>query len=138
MILASSFVARNEVDNAIEKLKAEGFIRTDISVISEYGVNQQALKVGVVDWIGGFGVYDVPDDATYLAVGPITGAIVSYGRVRAALHSFGIEQGDSTKYKATLAAGQTLVTVHCDTKEWLAKARGIMQDTGASHIAEAA
>lgn len=138
MILASTFAVRTEVDKAIEKLKGEGFIRTDISIMSEFSASQIALKTDVVDWIGGFGMFEVPGEVAYLAVGPITGAIVSYGRVRAALHSFGIEQSDSAKYQAILSAGQTLVAVHCESKEWLAKARNIMQDTGASHIAEAA
>jgi hypothetical protein len=134
-----------------EALRSARFRQTDISVMYSDGV--QALRLresterpdvadendpgigSVLCGLSGIGAISMHDAGPYVCGGPVLATLVSHGSgLVATLRSLGIPDTSVTCFEDRLRQGELLLTVQCDDDEWVARARQILQDTGAEHV----
>ena len=136
-----------------EALRTARFRQTDISVMYSDGV--QALRVreaidetGVADdddceplgtllsGLSGIGAVSMYDAGPYVCGGPVLARLVSHGSgLVSTLQGLGVPDTALGCFEARLRAGGLLLTVQCEDDEWAVRARQILQDTGAEHVA---
>jgi hypothetical protein len=79
-----------------------------------------------------------------VAAGPIVAALAGLGAVGAlggiigALAGMGIPEYEARRYEGRIREGGVLLSVHCDTADWVPRARQVLIATGAQDIASAA
>jgi hypothetical protein len=71
---------------------------------------------------------------TTLAGMGVGGAV---GGLAGALVGMGIPEYEAKRYDGRVRQGGILVSVHCDNSEWVGRAKEILKQTGAEHIASA-
>jgi hypothetical protein len=155
---------RLAVEEALEHLRASGFRGTDVSVLfpdnqgtkdfaheknakAPEGVTTGAvaggITGGVLGWLTGIGALAIPGLGPFIAAGPIVAAIAGAGAVGAlggiigALVGMGIPEYEAKRYEGRIREGGVLMSVHCDSAEWVNRAREAMRETGAQDIASA-
>jgi hypothetical protein len=148
-----------------EALKAAGFRETDISVLySEHSGSKEfaheahtkapdgaaagaatgATVGGVLGYLAGIGLLTIPGIGPFLAAGPIVAALAGIGAAGAAggligaLVGLGIPEYEAKRYEGRLREGGILLSAHCDDSEWAARAKNILRQSGAEHVATAA
>jgi len=156
------YVSRNQVENAVDELKAAGFRNTDISVLfpenvgtkefahekdtkapegTTTGVVTGGVIGGALGWLAGIGSLAIPGVGPLIAAGPIIAALTGIGAggviggIAGALIGLGIPEYEAKRYEGRIKRGNILLSVHSDNREWTGKAKQILQDTGAEDIA---
>jgi hypothetical protein len=149
------------VDNAVDKLQAEGFRNTDISVLfpenegtkdfahkkdtkapegTAAGVGTGAVVGGGIGWLAGIGALAIPGLGPFIAAGPIMAALAgvgvggAIGGITGALIGMGIPEYEAKRYEGRVKEGGILLSVHSDNSEWTKKAKEILKATGADDI----
>lgn len=152
---------RPEVEKAIDLLRAAGFRATDISVLLPENLGNKDTGVegatkapegataggvsgatigGVLGWLAGIGTLAIPGIGPLIAAGPIVGALAGLGAGGAAgalvgaLAGYGIPEYEAKRYEGRIRKGGILVSVHSDDSEWTAKAKTILEETGADDV----
>ncbi len=155
---------RAAVEEAVEQLRAAGFRSTDVSVLfsdnqgtkdfahekntkapegATTGVAAGGLAGGVLGWLTGIGALAIPGLGPLVAAGPIVAALAGAGALGAvggmigALAGMGIPEYEAKRYEGRVREGGVLLSVHCDSADWVKRAKDMLHQTGAQDIAAA-
>jgi hypothetical protein len=155
---------REAAEGAVDRLLAANFRNEDISVLLQDNVGTKdfahekhtkapegatagAVTGGVVGGaIGaliGIGALAIPGVGPLIAAGPIIAALTGVGSggvvggFIGGLIGMGIPEYEAKRYEGRIKQGGILLSVHCDNADWAAKAKHVLQDTGAEDIASA-
>jgi hypothetical protein len=148
----------------LEALRAVGFRGTDISVLmpenvgtkdfvhkkdtkapegATTGVASGAVIGGALGWLAGIGALAIPGLGPFIAAGPIMGLLAgagaggAVGGVAGALIGMGIPEYEAKRYEGRVKSGGILLSVHCDSSEWVKRGKQILDRTGAEEIGTA-
>ena len=149
------------MDGAVAALRAAGFRSTDISVMSPENagtkdfVNVKATKApegattgggtgavlgGAAGWLAGIGALAIPGVGPFIAAGPIVAALAgagvggAVGGLTGGLVGLGIPEYEAKRYEGRVYKGGSLLSVHSDNTDWTARAKKILEETGAEDI----
>jgi len=159
------FNSRDQVDNAVDALREEGFRNSDISVLfpdksntkefahekstkapeaATAGAGSGAVIGGTIGWLAGIGSLAIPGLGPFIAAGPIVAALAGAGAggvvggLTGALVGLGIPEYEAKRYEGIVKEGGILMSVHVDDREWRDKASAILERCGAHGIDSAA
>ena len=152
---------RDQAEQAVDTLTANGFRSTDISVLlpenigtkdfahekntkapegATAGAGAGAVVGGTLGLLAGIGALAIPGLGPLIAAGPIMGALAGAGAGGAAggligaLVGMGIPEYEAKRYEGLVKSGHILLSVHCDNSEWVSKAKDILERTGAENV----
>jgi hypothetical protein len=155
------YASRAAVEHALDSLKATGFRNTDVSVLlpenlgtkdlgtekatkapegAATGAGSGAVLGGALGWLAGIGALAIPGLGPFIAAGPIVAALAgigvggAVGGVTGALVGFGIPEYEAKRYEGRVEKGGILLSVHCDSSDWVKKAKEVLGATGAEDI----
>jgi len=158
------YANRLEAEEAVDHLRRAGFRSTDVSVLfpdnqgtkdfahekntkapegSAAGVVAGGLAGGVLGWLTGIGALVIPGLGAFIAAGPILGALAGAGAVGTlggiigALIGMGIPEYEARRFEGRIRDGGILLSVHCDNRDWVRRARAVLHQTGAQDIGSA-
>lgn len=153
---------RLSVEEAVESLRSEGFRSADISVLfpdnkgtkdfahekntkapegATTGGLAGGIAGGVLGWLTAIGTLAIPGLGPVVAAGPIVAALAgagaggTVGGIIGALVGMGIPEYEAKRYRGRIREGGILCSVHCDSAEWVKRAKAIMERTGGQEIA---
>lgn len=161
IILFGTYESREQLETAIDIAKRAGFRNTDLSVLvpdsvgssepedQQPGAGSTArLGPGVVITGGGLGslvgagTLMVPGIGPTLAAGPILTALSKAQAERVVpdvmslLIGVGVPAGQAKRYQGFLQRGRILASLHADNAPWAARAKQVLEGTGAKNISE--
>ena len=155
------YVARNQAEEGVSALMAQGFSGDDISILMEDNQSSHQLahekntKVpegtttgataggvigGAIGLLAGLGALAIPGVGPLIAAGPIVAALAGIGAggtvggLIGALAGLGIPEYEAKRYEGLIKQGRVLLSVHCDNSDWVKRAKDILQRTGAEDI----
>jgi hypothetical protein len=158
------FKTYSGAENAVDTLVSSGFRSDDVSVL---GPDQRTTKElatekntkapegtttgvaaggaigGTLGLLAGIGALAIPGLGPFIAAGPIMGALAGLGAGAAAggligaLVGMGIPEYEAKRYEGRVKNGGILVSVHCDSSDWVSKAKDILKAGGGEDIASA-
>ncbi len=155
------YTHRTELENGIDQLRSNQFRHEDISVLMPHNDGNKelatelnskapegattggatgALVGGTLGWLLGIGALAIPGLGPFIAAGPImaalagVGAGAALGGVTGGLIGMGMPEYEAKRYEGQVKAGGILISVHCDDSEWAAKAKKILDTTGAKDV----
>jgi hypothetical protein len=86
--------------------------------------------------LSGIGAIAMRNDGPFMAGGPILATLSEPGHnLLSSLRGMGIPESLIERYGGRLKQGGLLLSVQCDDWEWADRARQILQQTGAVHVA---
>jgi Protein of unknown function (DUF3341) len=151
----------SSVESGVDAMQAAGFRSTDISVLfpenvgtkdfahekgtkAPEGATAGAVSGGVVGgalgWLAGIGAIAIPGVGPLIAAGPIIAALAGVGvggavaGIAGALIGMGIPEYEAKRYEGRVKEGRILISVHCDSRDWVKRAKDILHQTGAQDI----
>jgi hypothetical protein len=159
-------LARNvdQAETIVQSLKVSGFSNNDISVLmpdvsgtrdfahehhtkAPEAAAAGGAAVGVLGaalgWLAGIGSIAIPGLGPFIAAGPIMAALsgaglgAAVGGLAGALVGMGIPEYEAKRYDGRIRQGSILVSVHCDSSDWVSRAKDILKNTGAEDVASA-
>ncbi len=152
------------IESGVDALKNAGFRNTDISVLfpdnvgskdfahekgtkapegASTGAASGAVLGGALGWLVGIGALAIPGLGPFIAAGPIVaalagaGALGVVGGVAGALAGMGMPEYEAKRYEGRIREGGYLLSVHCDSSEWVSRAKDILEQTGATDVSSA-
>ena len=155
---------RAEVSDGIEALREAGYRNTDISALfpenagtkdfahekntkapegTATGAASGAVLGGALGWLAGIGALAIPGVGPFIAAGPIMAALAGAGAgavtggIVGALVGLGLPEYEAKRYEGQIRKGGILLSVHCDSSEWVKRAKEIMERTGAIEVSSA-
>jgi hypothetical protein len=155
------YAAAIDVEPAVDAMKRAGFTNTEISALCANGSGivdcarekntkapegaatggaSGAVIGGTLGWLVGIGNLAIPGVGPFLAAGPIMVALAgigvggTVGGLAGALIGLGIPEHGAKQYEDRIQGGATLLSIHTDDPERIAKAEKILENTGAQHI----
>lgn len=150
-----------QADAILRQLQADGFSGNDISVLmaDKGGTREFALqnstKVpegaaagygtgfavgGALGWLAGVGALAIPGVGPFIAAGPIMAALGGaaiggvVGTLTGALVGMGIPEFEAKKYEGKVKSGNSLISVHSESKDETTRAKEIFERAGATDI----
>ncbi len=153
---------RVSVEEAVEALRAAGFRGTDISVLFQdnqgtkdfaHEKNTKApegataggivggISGGVLGWLTGIGALAIPGLGPLVAAGPIVAALAGVGAAGAVggiiggLVGMGVPEYEAKRFEGRIKQGGVLMSVHCDSDDWVKRAKELLRRTGAEGVA---
>jgi hypothetical protein len=159
------YTSRQGVEAAVQALRDADFRGSDISILAPEnlgdirdigtvkstkapegaatGGTSGAVIGGVLGWLVGIGALAIPGVGPFLAAGPIMAALAgvgvgaAVGGITGALVGFGVPEFEAKRYETRLRKGGILLSVHADNHDWISRAKGILDRTGAEEISSA-
>jgi hypothetical protein len=159
------YPTRLSVETAIDRLRENGFLSSDISVLlpenlgpkdlvtekstkapegATAGAGSGVLIGGALGWLAGIGAFTLPGLGAFIAAGPLMAALAGVGvggvvgGISGALIGAGIPEYEAKRYEGRLTKGGILISVHCDKAEEIAHAKEILERTGGEDISASA
>jgi hypothetical protein len=156
---------RVRLEAGIDELRAQSFRHEDISVLlpqndsnKEFATEMNskapegattggatgAILGGGLGWLLGIGALAIPGLGPFIAAGPIMAALAglgvgaAMGGIAGGLIGMGMPEYEAKRYEGMVKEGGILISVHCDDNEWAARAKKILESTGARDISSAA
>jgi hypothetical protein len=156
------FKDRTDVERAVEALKAEGFMTSDISVLlpdtagsqefahtkatkapegAATGAGTGAVIGGALGLLAGIGALAIPGVGPLIAAGPIMAALAgigiggAVGGLSGALIGLGIPEYEAKRYEGFIKSGGILLSVHTDDSDSIAAAKLCLETCGGRDIA---
>jgi hypothetical protein len=156
--------SQSQAEQAVDALQSAGYRSDDISVLmpdqqsSEEFAHEKNTKApegtttgvatggaigGTLGLLAGIGALAIPGLGPFIAAGPIMGALAGVGAGGAvgglvgALVGMGIPEYEAKRYEGSVKDGGILLSVHCDNSDWVARAKKILEQTGARDISSA-
>jgi len=153
---------REQASNAVDSLRESGFRNTDISALLPENVGTKdfahekntkapegaatggvsgAVLGGALGWLVGIGALAIPGVGPFIAAGPImaslagAGAGAVTGGVVGSLVGLGLPEYEAKRYEGRIKEGGILLSVHCDSSDWVKRAKEVLEQTGAADIA---
>jgi hypothetical protein len=150
-----------DAENAVNGLKLAGFRNTDVSILlpqnegnkdlgmekstkapegTAAGAGSGAVIGGIIGWLVGAGALVIPGLGPFVAAGPIMGLLSglgvggALGGITGALVGLGIPEYEAKRYEGRVRKGGILLSVHCDSSEWVKTAKTILDQTGAEDV----
>jgi hypothetical protein len=150
--------------SGLERLKTAGFRSTDVSVLMPENIGTKdfvhkkdtkapegaatggvsgGVVGGVIGWLVGVGALAIPGLGPFIAAGPIMAALAgagaggAVGGMLGGLIGAGIPEYEAKRYEGRVKSGGILLSVHCDSSEWVKRAKAILEETGAEDISSA-
>lgn len=154
--------SRVTVETAVDRLKADGFRNSDISVLmptkegsqdfahdketkapegATAGATGGAAIGGALGWLAGIGALAIPGVGPFVAAGPIMALLAgagiggAVGGLTGALVGMGIPEYEAKRYEGVIRGGGILLSVHVDDSDWEKKAKELLESTGAKDVA---
>jgi hypothetical protein len=151
-----------QAERAVDAFIAAGFSSSDISVLlpdadstqafahhkdtkapegTAVGVTAGGAIGGVLGVLAGVGALAIPGVGPLIAAGPIMAGLAglgvggAVGGLVGALMGMGIPEYEAQRYEGRVKGGGTLLSVHCDTNDEIARAKNILKGTSAEDIA---
>lgn len=155
------FPTRAAAEECVDALRRAGFRNTDVSALfpdnagtkdfahekntkapegAATGATSGAVVGGVLGWLVGIGALAIPGIGPLLAAGPIVAALAGAGAVGitggivGALAGLGIPEYEAKRYEGRVKHGGILLSVHCDSHDWVKRAEEVLKHTGAEDI----
>lgn len=149
------------LESGIEELRRRDFRREDISVLmaenygnKDFGAEMNskapegataggatgAVVGGALGWLLGIGALAIPGLGPFIAAGPImaalagVGAGAALGGVTGGLIGMGMPEYEAKRYEGRIKEGGILISVHCDSKDWVTQAKKILSASGAKDV----
>jgi len=141
-VLAATFLTRSEADDAIERLRANGFTPDQFALVSHEAdaigapddADQRANHV-VDAATAGAVVGAVLVGALFGPIGAVVGGLAAGGGIAAALESRGMIRAEADEYERHLHEGRLILTVHLDPGDArVPDVERILRSTGAQRI----
>lgn len=155
------FRDRAHAESGVASLIGGGFREGDISVLlaenaggrdfaherhskgpegATVGAGTGAVIGGTLGLLAGLGLLAIPGMGIFFAAGPVMSALagvgsagVAGGIVGAAI-GMGIPEFEAKRYAGLVKDGRSLLSVHCDDSDWVARAKDILKAAGARDI----
>ena len=95
---------------------------------------------GALGWLAGIGALAIPGLGPFIAAGPIMAALAGAGAggvvggLTGALIGMGIPEYEAKRYEGRVKKGGILLSVHTDNADWTARAKRILEQTGAEDV----
>ncbi len=159
------YQSRVHLEDAVNALHKAGFRNTDTSVLfSEnegskdfaherhtkapefaiIGAGLGAVLAGAFGCLAGIGTITIPGiGPLFITAGPIMGLLAGVGiggtagAIIGALAGIGIPEYEAKRYDGRTKQGGILLSVHCDSPDWVKRAKDRLKETGAESIASA-
>lgn len=155
------YESRAAVEAGVERLKADAFSASDISVLiperggSEKFAHDNSTKApegatagagtglvlgGALGWLVGIGSLAIPGVGPFIAAGPIlaamagAGAGAALGGIAGGLVGMGIPEYEAKRYETFVKDGGILLSVHAANSDLIKRAKTILEQTGARDI----
>src|ERR1700728_1684739 len=152
----------SSADHATDTLIRSGFAPSDISALlpenlgsrqigttkptkapegAATGAGSGAVLGGALGLLAGIGALAIPGVGPLIAAGPIMAALAGVGVGRpggggvGALVGMGIPEYEAKRFEGAVKDGGTLLSIHCDTSDEIAKAKDLLKKSGARDIA---
>ena len=152
---------RASFEYAFGVLKGEGFRDTDISVLLQEnsgtkdlaakkatkapegaatGAGSGAVIGGALGWLAATGALSFPTLGPLIVAGPIIATLAgigvggTLGGVSGALVGLGTPEYEAKRYQGRIEKGGILLSVHCDSANWVNKAKYLLRSTGAEDV----
>lgn len=156
------FQDETAVEYAVNQLRSHGFRSTDVSVLladskgtrdfahkrdtkapegATTGGATGAAVGGILGWLAGIGALAIPGLGPLIAAGPIVAALAgagvggALGGLTGALIGMGIPEYEAKRYEGMIKEGKALISVHCDSHDWVKKAKEVLENAGGTDIA---
>jgi hypothetical protein len=145
----------------VESLVRSGFRDEDISVLladnvgtkdfahekhtkapegATAGAGAGAVIGGTLGLLAGLGALTIPGLGVFIAAGPIMGALAGIGSggvaggFVGAIVGMGMPEFEAKRYEGLIKQGRTLLSVHCDNSDWVARAKDALKSVGGQDI----
>jgi len=156
---------RVQLEDAVNALHTAGFRNTDTAVLFSENQGSKDLAhekhtkapvcaifgAGICGIVGGALGYFVANGAVmisgvgplFIAAGPIMGLLAgvgiggTLGAVIGAFAGLGIPEYEAKRYDGRTKHGSIVLSVHCDSSDWVKRAKERLKGTGADSIASA-
>ena len=152
----------DDAERGVNTLKDVGFRNTDISILFPENLGTKDLAVakstkapegatagaasgavvgGALAWLAAIGAIAIPGIGPFLAAGPIIAALAGAGAggavigIAGALIGWGIPEYEAKRYEGLIKRGGILLSVHADNSDWAARAKKILEGSGARDVA---
>src|SRR6185369_7778006 len=95
-----------------------------------------AVVGGTLGLLAGIGALAIPGVGPFIAAGPIMGTLAGAGAGGAvggligALVGMGIPEYEAKRYEGRVREGGILLSVHCDSSDWVKRAKEVLERTG--------
>jgi hypothetical protein len=159
------YPTRLALETAIDRLRENGFLSSDISVLlpenlgpkdlvtekstkapegATTGAGSGVLIGGALGWLAGIGALALPGLGPFIAAGPLMASLAGLGvggvvgGITGALIGAGIPEYEAKRYEGRLTKGSILVAIHCDKPEEISHAKEILERTGGDDISVSA
>lgn len=155
------FETRAALETAVNQLKAEGFLNSDISALlpsagdtkefahqketkapegATAGATTGAVLGGALGWLAGIGTLAIPGIGPFVAAGPILAGLAgagiggAVGGIAGALVGMGIPEYEAKRFESAVKDGGILLSVHAGQGDWVNRAKEIFKQCGAHDI----
>lgn len=155
------FRTQPALEYAIERLKMNGFMSSNISVLmpstlQEHAVVHEnstklpefatggaaggAVVGGILGWLAGIGLIAIPGLGPFIAAGPIVGGLSglgiggAIGGVSGALIGVGVPEYEAKQYEDKIQSGGILLSIHTTDRGTETRALEILNECGGTDI----